>query len=65
MRAVANVYIVCFALQVRDSRGGILAQKEKLAGQGKSTFTSEMPDSYEVCIISRISSGEYKIYSPF
>lgn len=53
---------VYFAMQVRDSKGGILAQKEKLVGQGKSTFTSEMPDSYEVCVISRIPPGNWGLF---
>jgi len=39
---------------VRDSKGGILSQKEKVAGQAKCTFTSEVYDTYEVCLVSRV-----------
>jgi len=46
---------------VRDSKGGILSQKENLVGQGKSTFTSEIYDSYEVCIVSRVPQELRKV----
>jgi len=46
---------------VRDSKGGILAQKEKLLSTGKSTFTSEIYDTYEVCIVSRVPQEIRKV----
>lgn len=43
---------------MRDSKGGILAQKEKVISQAKSTFTSEIYDTYELCFISRVPPGK-------
>lgn len=50
---------VCL-FQVRDSKGGILAQKEGIASTAKSTFTSEILDTYEVCITSHVPPGTEK-----
>lgn len=47
-------------LQARDSKGGILSQKENLGHQAKASFTSEILDSYEVCLISRVSEGMFR-----
>jgi len=46
---------------VRDSKGGILSQKEKLETQGKCTFTSDNYDTYEVCIVSRAPQEVRKV----
>lgn len=45
--------------QVRDSKGGILSQKENLGHQAKSSFTSEIYDNYEICLISRVSPSKF------
>lgn len=45
--------------QVRDSQGGILAKKENMNNKAKATFVSEIFDQYEICIVSRVPTGNF------
>lgn len=43
--------------EIRDSRNGILSKREGIAHQAKASFTTEIADTYELCIISHVSPG--------
>lgn len=45
-------------MQVRDSKGHILAQKDGIT-KGKFTFVTETYDTFEVCFISKVPQGLY------
>lgn len=45
-------------MQVRDSKGHILAQKDGIT-KGKFTFVTETYDTFEVCFISKVPQGVY------
>jgi len=43
--------------EVRDSRNFVLARKEGMSHQAKASFTTELADTYDLCIISHVSPG--------
>ncbi|XP_055321812.1 transmembrane emp24 domain-containing protein bai [Sitodiplosis mosellana] len=43
--------------EIRDSRNFILAKKEGMSHQAKASFTTEVADTYDLCIISHVSPG--------
>lgn len=45
-------------MQIRDSRMGTLAKKEGMTHQTKASFTTEVAENYELCIISHVSPGK-------
>lgn len=49
--------LLCDYFQIRDSRNGILSKREGIAHQAKASFTTEIADTYELCIISHVSPG--------
>lgn len=54
---LAKSSLLCDFFQIRDSRNGILSKREGIAHQAKASFTTEIADTYELCIISHVSPG--------
>lgn len=48
-----QVLFFFFILQVRDSKGHILATREDIS-KGKFSFVTEIYDMYEICFISKV-----------
>lgn len=63
MKKTISQIITFTYFQIRDSKNGILSKKEGMSHQAKASFTTEMADTYELCIVSHISPGKMEFSS--